>query len=216
MKLTEAKLKQMIGEVLNEANSFVQHIIKQSTLLKLENAIASISSGSPLFPFKDKLKVIMNGSDWPLEGIRQTHSFLEALAPGSPAEQMFRDAIDETHFYLELKGYDRDGNRTPETSLMNVIDNKIKEIMLEDRMEIKKMLDPVEIGKLSQLKLLLRAEDYIRSKLQEDPEIAEIFEKANKLLKGSNLAYFNNSIQDMIRVSGLFANISQSHYQYPD
>jgi len=216
MKLTELKLKQLIVETLNEVNSFVQHIIKQSTLLALENAIDSIPDDSPLFSFRDKLREIMNTGDWPLEGIRQTHSFLDALAPDSHVEQMFRDAIDETHFYLELRGYDRDGNRDFDSSLLRKIENKVNEIMLENRAEMKKMFDPVEIGKHSQSELLPIVQNYIQSKLQEDPEIAEIFEKADRLLKGSNLAYFNNVVQDMVQFSGLFPNLSQAHYQYPD
>ena len=39
MKLTEAKLKQIIVETLNEVNRNVQHIIKQHQLLAIENAI---------------------------------------------------------------------------------------------------------------------------------------------------------------------------------
>mgnify|MGYP000964324757 CR=1 FL=1 len=129
---------------------------------------------------------------------------------------MFRDAIDEAHFYLEVKGYDRDGNRIPGSSLLKKIEDKINEIMLENRVEMKKMFDPVEIGKHSNLKLLLKVEDYNRSKLQEDPEIAEILEKADRLLKGSTSAYFNGSIEDAIQFSDLFPNLSQTHYEYPN
>ena len=216
MKLTEEKLKNTIKEVLSEGTSFVHPFVKQSTLATLENAIDSVPEDSPLFPFKDKLKETMNAPAWPLEGLRHTHSFLDALTPGSRVEQMFKTAIDEAHFYLEVKGYDRNGNRIPGSSLLKKIEDKINEIMLENRVEMKKMFDPVEIGKHSNLKLLLKVEDYIRSKLQEDPEIAEIFEKADRLLKGSASAYFNNSIMDAIQFSGLFPNLSQTHYQYPN
>ena len=45
----------------------------------------------------------------------------------------------------ELKGYDQKGNRVPGSSLFNKIEDKINEIMLDNRVEMRKIFDPFKM-----------------------------------------------------------------------
>ena len=215
MKLTEAKLKQIIVETLNEVNRNVQHIIKQHQLLAMENAIQSIPQSDPLFSYREKLMSILK-TPWPLNGVRQVYSFIDGVSPKSTAAQLFGDIIEETEFFLELKGYDREGNKLPGPSgMLEKIEEKIRKIAFDNRDEIRKDFDPVEIGRHDEATLMSEFDFYFRTEMEEDPEIAEIFEKANRLLKGSNLRYFDASVRDFIRFHGLVENILQQHLEYP-
>jgi len=215
MKLTEAKLKQIIVETLNEVNRNVQHIIKQHQLLAMENAIQSIPEEDPLFNYREKLMGLLK-TPWPLNGVRQVYSLIDGMSPDSPAAQLFGNIIEETEFFLELKGYDTEGNKLPGAPvILEKIEEKIRKIALDNRAEIRKNFDPVEIGRQDEATLMSELEFYFRTEMEEDPEFAEIFEKANRLLKRSNLRYFDRSISDFIRFHGLVQNILQQHLEYP-
>ena len=215
MKLTEAKLKQIIVETLNEVNRNVQHIIKQHQLLAIENAIQSIPQSDPLFSHREKLMKLLK-TPWPLNGVRQVYSLIDGMSPKSTAAQVLGDIIEETEFFLELKGYDREGNKLPGPSeMLEKIEEKIKKIALDNRAEIRKDFDPAVIGVHSWSSLMAKLYPYFRTEMKKDPEIAEIFEKTDRLLKGSNLRWFESTVYYFIRFHGLIENIIQQHLEYP-
>ena len=216
MKLTEAKLKQIIVETLNEVNRNVQHIIKQHQLLAMENAIQSIPQSDPLFSHREKLMSLLK-TPWPLNGVRQVYSLIDGMSPKSTAAQVLGDIIEETEFFLELKGYDTEGNKLPGAPvILEKIEEKIRKIALDNRAEIRKDFDPAVIGYHDDIDLMVKfLYPYFRTEMKKDPEIAEIFEKTDRLLKGSNLKWFESTVYYFIRFHGLVENLIQQHLEYP-
>lgn len=215
MKLTETKLKQIIVETLNEVNRNVRHIIKQHQLLAMENAIQSIPQSDPLSSYREKLMELLK-TPWPLDGVRQVYSLIDGMSPKSTAAQLFGDIIEETEFFLELKGYDREGNKLSGPSgMLEKIEEKIRKIALDNRAEIRKDFDPAVIGYHDEDSLMTKLYPYFRTEMKKDPEISEIFEKTDIILKGSNLRWFEATVYYFIRFHGLVENIIQQHLEYP-
>ena len=224
MKLTETKLKQIIVETLNEVNRNVHDIIKQHQLLAMENAIQSIPQSDPLFSYREKLMSLLK-TPWPLNGVRQVYSLIDGMSPNSTAAQVLGDIIEKAEFFLDLKGYDREGNKLPSGSeTLKKIKEKIKKIALDNRAEILKDFHPAVIGKsLHELDIVNKLYPYFRTEMEKDPEIAEIFEKVNRFFKGSNytingqnvLKWFRSVVYYSINFNDLVEDIMQQQLEYP-
>ena len=215
MKLTEAKLKQMIFEALNESYNPTMNMPSDADMRSMEASLMATPQSSPLFPFVDKLITILNEGER-LQSAKQVLSFIESIDSNTPANKVFSDIIESLDFYLSYIGFDSRGRKLPEEKqLWLKIYNFLKKNSEDNAEQIFQQYEPDNIGKLSETDLLNELEHYFRTELDENAETFEIIEKAKRVLPDSYLEDFQSDIRDYVRDLPVVKKLKIKHWQTP-
>lgn len=199
MKLTEAKLKQMIFEALKESYNPTMNMPSDANMRSMEASLRKTPQSSPLFPFVDKLITILNGGER-LQSAKQVLSFIESIDSSTPANKVFSDIIGPLDFYLNYIGFDSRGQKLPEEKqLWLKIYNYLKKNSEDNAEQILQQYGPDNAGKLSESDLLNELEHHFRAELDKNAETFEIMEKAERVLPYPYIEEFQSDIRDYVR-----------------
>lgn len=199
MKLTEAKLKQMIFEALKESYNPTMNMPSDANMRSMEASLRKTPQSSPLFPFVDKLITILNGGER-LQSAKQVLSFIESIDSSTPANKVFSEIIGPLDFYLNYIGFDSRGQKLPEEKqLWLKIYNYLKKNSEDNAEQILQQYGPDNAGKLSESDLLNELEHHFRAELDKNAETFEIMEKAERVLPHPYIEEFQSDIRDYVR-----------------
>lgn len=199
MKLTEAKLKQMIFEALKESYNPTMNMPSDANMRSMEASLRKTPQSSPLFPFVDKLITILNGGER-LQSAKQVLSFIESIDSSTPANKVFSEIIGPLDFYLNYIGFDSRGQKLPEEKqLWLKIYNFLKKNSEDNAEQILQQYGPDNAGKLSESDLLNELEHHFRAELDKNAETFEIMEKAERVLPYPYIEEFQSDIRDYVR-----------------
>ena len=199
MKLTEAKLKQMIFEALKESYNPTMNMPSDANMRSMEASLRKTPQSSPLFPFVDKLITILNGGER-LQSAKQVLSFIESIDSSTPANKVFSEIIGPLDFYLNYIGFDSRGQKLPEEKqLWLKIYNFLKKNSEDNAEQILQQYGPDNAGKLSESDLLNELEHHFRTELDKNAETFEIMEKAERVLPHPYIEEFQSDIRDYVR-----------------
>lgn len=199
MKLTEAKLKQMIFEALKESYNPTMNMPSDANMRSMEASLRKTPQSSPLFPFVDKLITILNGGER-LQSAKQVLSFIESIDSSTPANKVFSEIIRPLDFYLNYIGFDSRGQKLPEEKqLWLKIYNFLKKNSEDNAEQILQQYGPDNAGKLSESDLLNELEHHFRAELDKNAETFEIMEKAERVLPHPYIEEFQSDIRDYVR-----------------
>lgn len=199
MKLTEAKLKQMIFEALKESYNPTMNMPSDANMRSMEASLRKTPQSSPLFPFVDKLITILNGGER-LQSAKQVLSFIESIDSSTPANKVFSEIIGPLDFYLNYIGFDSRGQKLPEEKqLWLKIYNFLKKNSEDNAEQILQQYGPDNAGKLSESDLLNELEHHFRAELDKNAETFEIMEKAERVLPDPYIEEFQSDIRDYVR-----------------
>lgn len=199
MKLTEAKLKQMIFEALKESYNPTMNMPSDANMRSMEASLKKTPQSSPLFPFVDKLITILNGGER-LQSAKQVLSFIESIDSSTPANKVFSEIIGPLDFYLNYIGFDSRGQKLPEEKqLWLKIYNFLKKNSEDNAEQILQQYSPDNAGKLSESDLLNELEHHFRAELDKNAETFEIMEKAERVLPYPYIEEFQSDIRDYVR-----------------
>jgi hypothetical protein len=199
MKLTEAKLKQMIFEALKESYNPTMNMPSDANMRSMEASLKKTPQSSPLFPFVDKLITILNGGER-LQSAKQVLSFIESIDSSTPANKVFSEIIGPLDFYLNYIGFDSRGQKLPEEKqLWLKIYNFLKKNSEDNAEQILQQYGPDNAGKLSESDLLNELEHHFRAELDKNAETFEIMEKAERVLPYPYIEEFQSDIRDYVR-----------------
>ena len=213
MKLTEAKLKQMIFEALKESYNPTMNMLSDVDMRSMEASLRETPQSSPLFPFVDKLITILNGGER-LQSAKQVLSFIESIDSNTPANKVFSEILAPLDFYLNYIGFNSRGQKLPEEKqLWLKIYNFLMKNSEDNAEQIFQQYDPDNIGKLSETDLLNELEHYFRTELDENAETFEIMDKAQRVLPDSYLEDFQSDIRDYVRDLPVVKKLKIKHRQ---